>query len=72
MSKIKIRFNTKDTDGSLPWRIFIDDKEFLASDIEIKGTAVGKKSIENGVVKWNIVCIGTVIWDGTKAKIFSN
>lgn len=71
MSKIKIRFNTKDTDGSFPWRIFIDDKEFLASDIEIKGTAVGEKSIENDVVKWNIVCIGTVVWDNNKITIYS-
>jgi hypothetical protein len=71
LSKIKIRFNTKDTDGSFPWRIFIDDKEFLASDIEIKGTAVGEKSIENDVVKWNIVCIGTVVWDNNKITIYS-
>jgi len=71
LSKIKIRFNTKDTDGSFPWRVFIDDKEFLASDIEIKGTAIGEKSIENDVVKWNIVCIGTVVWDNNKITIYS-
>jgi hypothetical protein len=71
LSKIKIRFNTKNTDGFLPWRVFIDDQEFLASEIKILGEAVGEKSIENGVIKWNISCYGDVKWQGNEAIVVS-
>lgn len=69
MSKIKIRFNTQDTDGLFPWRIFIDDEQFLASDIEIETFAQGERSIEDNVVKWNIVCFGDVKWSGSRATV---
>lgn len=71
MNKIKIRYNTQDTDGSSPWRIFVDDNQFLASELEIKGFAQGEKSIENGVTKWNIVCFGSLTWINSKAVITS-
>ena len=69
MSKIKIRFNTKDETGDFPWRVFVDDKHFLASNVEINGFSYGEKSVESGIEKWNIVCDGTVVWIDNKAII---
>lgn len=69
MSHIQIRFNTKNNGGPLPWRVFIDDEEFLASQVIIKGTVFGESSYEGDVQKYNIACIGKVRWSGSVANI---
>jgi hypothetical protein len=69
MSHIQVRFNTHNNGGLLPWRIFIDGEEFLASQIEIIGVVKGELSYEGEVQKYNIACDGEVTWDGTIAKV---
>ena len=69
LSHIQIRFNTKNNGGPLPWRLFIDGEEYLASQVEITGFVFGESSYEGDVQKYNVACVGRVAWAGTGAKI---
>jgi hypothetical protein len=66
---IQVRFNTKNDGGPLPWRIFIEDEQFLASHVNISGGVFGELSYEGDVQKYNLACTGRVTWDGTVANI---
>lgn len=61
MYNFKIRFNTecqnKEAENALCWRVLINDKEELASAIEINvPTRAISHTLENGVKKWSIEC----------------
>ena len=60
MNKIKIRFNTEwkeESGNQLFWRVLIDDKEFLASDVEVNvPTKTIAHVLPNGTKKWSIYC----------------
>ena len=34
--KIRLRYNTNDTDGDLPWRLLIDDVEHLVKEVHFE------------------------------------
>lgn len=69
---IILRFNTKAKEGdSLVWRVFINDKEYLASEFEIHGYVYNINSEEHGVIKYNVGCKGRVRWQGSKAIIIT-
>lgn len=67
--KILIRYNTNNNGSDLVWRVFIDQKEHLASSIKIQGYIYDEKTFSGGEEKMNISCLGTVKWDGTKVRI---
>jgi hypothetical protein len=65
MNKYHIRYNTKHGESNLVWRVFENGKEFLASDLRINTPVSSERTVENGVVKWNICCSGNLkIIDG--------
>lgn len=69
MSHIQIRYNTKNNGGPLKWRVIVDGKELLASQVEINGYVYGESSFVDGVEKINIACDGEIFWKKTDAKI---
>jgi hypothetical protein len=70
VSKFHIRFNTKhDGNTEVVWRIFEDGTEHLASDVRIFSPLYTETTVEHGETKWNVVCNGRMIWDGTTAII---
>jgi hypothetical protein len=70
VSKFHIRFNTKHNGNiSQVWRIFEDGTEHLASDVRIFSPMYTEATVEYGETKWNVVCNGRMIWDGTTAII---
>ncbi len=71
MSHFQIRYNTKNNGGPLKWRVIIDEKETLASHIEIDGHVYGESSFVDGKEKINIACDGKIYWDGTRARVSS-
>lgn len=66
---IQIRYNTKDVDNKLPWRVFVDGVETLASQVHVKGSLSGESSLDGKVVKWNLACYGKIKWNGSVATI---
>lgn len=60
MNKYHIRFNTKHGDSELVWRIFENGVEHLVKNFDIRVPMYGESTIENGVVKWNVACQGTM------------
>lgn len=64
MKRYHIRFNTKHADTGLVWRVFENGKEYLFKHISIEVPVRDEITIEDGVVKWNIACDGTLIYDG--------
>ena len=65
MNKYQIRFNTKHGESDLVWRVFENGVEHLVKNIDIRVPVTGESSLEGTVVKWNIVCQGTMsIVDG--------
>jgi hypothetical protein len=68
----QIRYNTKVGDGDLFWRIIVNGKELLASQIEISGYVYGEDSFVDGERKMNIACDGRIYWNGTQAEIITS
>lgn len=63
--KYHVRFNTKHGDSDLVWRVFENGVEHLVKNFEIRVPMYGESTMENGVVKWNVACEGTMrIEDG--------
>ena len=60
MNKYHIRYNTKHGDSDLVWRVFNGDTEHLVRDFQITVPMRGESTVENGVVKWNVACEGTL------------
>jgi hypothetical protein len=71
-SRILLRFNNKAEKGSpFIWRVFVDDKEYAATSFRLRGEMYPINTIENGVTKYNVGCLGTLTWEETKAIITS-
>lgn len=58
MKTYHIRFNTKHGDSDLVWRVFEDGEEHLVKHLQIRVPVFDEATVENGVVKWNIKCMG--------------
>ena len=71
-SNILLRFNTKALENDpLVWRVFIDGEEHLASSFKLIGEMGPVITYESGVKKYNVGCIGKVVWVGTEAVVIS-
>jgi hypothetical protein len=66
---IQIRYNTKAGQSGLYWRIIIDGKESLASQVVVNGAMYGEESRTKEGQKLNLACDGTVRWVDTRAII---
>ncbi|EIJ41189.1 hypothetical protein BegalDRAFT_0267 [Beggiatoa alba B18LD] len=70
---ISLRFNTQyeNTENqAYVWRIIVDGKEHLATDVLCLVPTFGTKDeIAEGVYKWHLSCDGVLTWEGTKAVI---
>ena len=60
MNKYHIRYNTKHGDSDLVWRVFENGTEHLVKNFHIKVPMYGESTLENGMVKWNVACEGTM------------
>jgi hypothetical protein len=58
MKKYHIRYNTHHGSSDYVWRIFENGVEHLVKDFKIFVPMYGEKTIEDGVVKWNVACEG--------------
>jgi hypothetical protein len=68
--KYHIRFNTKHGGNTdIMWRVFEDGIEYLASDVRIFSPLFTETTKEYGETKWNVACLGRMVWDGTVAII---
>jgi hypothetical protein len=72
MNKYHARFNTKHNGSNLVWRIFENGQEHLASDVRILGETFTESTHEHGETKWNIACLGRMIWVDTVAVIVTD
>lgn len=72
MNKYHIRFNTKHEGSPLVWRIFENGVEHLASDVRIIGETFTECTEEHGQTKWNISCLGRMVWDKNAVVIVTN
>lgn len=65
MNKIKIRYNTDVCDNFLYWRVIINEKEHLASDIKINVPSYSTNDfVENVGIKHHISCESdNIVWD---------
>ena len=59
-NKYHIRYNTKHGDSNLRWRVYENGVEHLASGLNITVPVIDQMTIENGVEKWNISCVGVM------------
>jgi uncharacterized membrane protein len=68
MSRVSIRYNHDSGDSNLKWRVLIDGKENLASEVEILTASTTTKDIIEGVgEKYHITCDPSLItWEGDK------
>ena len=58
MNTYHIRYNTQHGDSDLVWRIFENGQEHLVREFEILVPVRGESTVENGVTKWNVTCLG--------------
>ena len=74
MRQVKIRYNTNVGDTGLYWRVIINGKEELASDIDINvPTKTTGDFIPEVGIKHHITCEPENIeWDGTKVILYNN
>ena len=73
--EVKIRYNHNVGDTGLYWRILINGKEELASDIDIEDMYVKTTGdfIDGVGLKHHITCNPDIIeWEGTKVKLIKN
>jgi hypothetical protein len=61
MHTYHIRYNTHHAESNLVWRIFEDGVEHLVKDFYITTPMRGSSTVENGIQKWNVECIGTMV-----------
>jgi hypothetical protein len=71
MYKVRIRYNTKVTEGSdLNWRVLIDGIEHLATNVKLSIPTHTSNELIDGVEKWHIVCeANSIIWNKTECTI---
>jgi hypothetical protein len=72
MNKYHVRFNTKHNGSNLVWRIFENGVEHLAEDVRLIGETFTECTYENGETKWNIACIGRLVWNNKVAIIVTS
>lgn len=60
MNKYYIRYNTHCGETSNIWRVFENEVEYLVNQLDIQVPVTSAKTVENGVIKWNIYCEGTM------------
>lgn len=72
MNKYHVRFNTKNDGSKLVWRVFENGVEHLASDVRIMGETFTECTEEHGQTKWNIACLGRIVWDKDVALIVTS
>jgi len=60
MNKYHIRYNTKHGESDLVWRVFENGTEHLVKNFHIKVPMYGESTLEDGTVKWNVACVGTM------------
>lgn len=61
MKKYHIRYNTQKGDSEFAWRIFEDGTEFLVKNIKIEVPCYNELTMEHGIEKHNIACLGNMI-----------
>jgi uncharacterized membrane protein len=68
MSRVSIRYNHDSDNTNLKWRVLIDGKENLASDVEVlTASTTTKDTIEGVGEKYHITCDPSVVtWEGDK------
>jgi uncharacterized membrane protein len=70
MHNVKIRYNTEAGDSNLKWRVVIDGKEQLASQVEILVPMTTTQDTINGVEKWHVSASPDIIsWEGTNVTL---
>jgi hypothetical protein len=62
MQKFKIRFNKQHNGSGLDWKVFTNDRMFLARHININVPSVTTLTVEDNQPHWNIVCYGYSFW----------
>lgn len=62
MRKIKIRFNKQHNNSGLDWKVFMDDRMYVARHVSIDVPSVTSMTVEAGERHWNIVCYGIPLW----------
>jgi uncharacterized membrane protein len=68
MSRVSVRYNHDSGDIDLKWRVLIDGKENLASEVELLTPSTTTKDIIEGVgEKYHITCDPSIItWEGSR------
>jgi len=69
VNKYHVRFNTKHDGSDLVWRIFENGVEHLATDVRIIGETFTECTREYDQTKWNIACMGRIVWVDRAAVI---
>lgn len=69
MNKYHIRFNTKHNGSELVWRIFENGQEHLVKSFRITAPMFDECTEENGEIKWNVCCYGTMTIENNVAVI---
>lgn len=65
MTKYHIRFNHQHTGPENIWRVIDSKQEHLVKGLRISVDLFDEQTIENGITKWNVCCIGSMqIVDG--------
>lgn len=62
MQKFKIRFNRQHNGTGLDWKVFTQERMFLARHVNINVPSVTTMTLENNEPQWNIVCYGIPTW----------
>ena len=44
------------------WRIFENGTEYIAKDVRLIGETYTECTQEHGETKWNIACVGRMVW----------
>lgn len=75
MKKLLIRFNTLHGGSSLKWRVVIDSKEYLASEVVSSApwvTTMDEVSTERGTESKHHITVEytDLVWRGTKLIIY--
>lgn len=61
MKKYHIRYNTQKGNSDLAWRVFEDGNEFLVKNIRIEVPCYNELTMEYGIEKHNIACVGNMV-----------
>jgi hypothetical protein len=58
MNRYHIRFNTQHDGSELKWRIFENGEEHLVRHFRVDVPVFDEQTLEQGVVKFNLCCLG--------------